>query len=71
MQERHGFAPLGPADGAVKSAILGLNAARMYGINLRAEAPAIGQDRFALARAATLHEPLRSNLAYGYVARRA
>jgi uncharacterized protein len=32
MQERHGFAALGPADGPVKRAILGQNAARLYGI---------------------------------------
>jgi uncharacterized protein len=71
MREKHGFAPLGPAEGAVKSAILGFNGARHYGINLRAELPAVHADRFAEARAATLHEPLRSNTAWGYVARRA
>ena len=30
MQKKHGFAPLGPADGVVKSAIFGGNAVRLY-----------------------------------------
>ncbi len=30
MQSKHGFAPLGAADGPVKTAILGLNAARLH-----------------------------------------
>ena len=36
LQEKHGFEPLGPADGPVKSAIFGGNAARQYGIDLDA-----------------------------------
>jgi uncharacterized protein len=71
MAQKHGFAPLGAADGAVKSAIFGYNSARLYKLDLRAELPPIGSDKFAAARAASLHAATRSNLAYGYVARRA
>jgi uncharacterized protein len=71
MAQKHGFAPLGAADGAVKSAIFGFNSARHYKLDLRAELPAIGQDKLAAARAASLHAATRSNLTYGYVARRA
>jgi hypothetical protein len=35
MQERHGFAPLGPADGLVKNQIFGLNLARLFHIDPR------------------------------------
>jgi predicted TIM-barrel fold metal-dependent hydrolase len=71
MMDKHGFAPLGPATGAVKSAIFGHNSARLYKLDLRAELPAIGRDKFAADRAASLHAATRSNAAYGYVARRA
>src|SRR5438876_5672927 len=71
MAQKHGFAPLGAADGAVKSAIFGYNSARLYKLDLRAELPAIGNDKLAAARAASLHAATRSNPAYGYVARRA
>jgi len=68
MQERHGFPPLGPADGATKRAILGLNAARLYGIEVSADA-AWGCDELAAARAQYQAEGgARSNLAYGFVA---
>jgi uncharacterized protein len=35
LQERFGFAPLGGADSEVKQAILGRNAARLYGLENR------------------------------------
>ena len=70
MQKKHGFAALGAEDGAVKSAIFGYNAARLYKIDLRAELPAIENDRFSAIRYAQLDRPTRSNAAYGYVARR-
>jgi hypothetical protein len=70
MMEKHGFAPLGPATGAVKSAIFGYNSARLYKLDLRAELPAISRDKFAVDRSASLHAATRSNAAYGYVARR-
>jgi uncharacterized protein len=70
MQKKHGFAALGSEDSAVKSAIFGYNAARLYKIDLRAELPAIETDRFSAIRYAQLDRPTRSNAAYGYVARR-
>lgn len=70
MQKKHGFAALGPADGVVKSAIFGYNAARLYKIDLRADLPAIENDTFSAIRYAQLDQPTRSNAAYGYVARR-
>ncbi|MGE3936324.1 MAG: amidohydrolase family protein [Rhodospirillaceae bacterium] len=70
LQKKHGFAPLGPADGLVKSAIFGFNSARVYGLELRAAERATRNDRFAALRAAYLDAgPQRANLAYGYIAR--
>jgi uncharacterized protein len=70
MQKKHGFPALGAEDSAVKSAIFGYNAARVYKIDLRAELPAIENDKFSAIRYAQLDRPTRSNAAYGYVARR-
>ena len=70
MQKKHGFAALGAADGPVKSQIFGQNAARLYKIDMRAELPAIENDKFSAIRYAELGRPTRSNAAYGYVARR-
>jgi predicted TIM-barrel fold metal-dependent hydrolase len=39
MQRMHGFAPGGPADGAVKRAIFGENSARLYNYQERAAVP--------------------------------
>ena len=61
---------MGPATGPVKAAIFGYNSARLYKLDLRAELPAIGGDKFAAERSASLHAATRSNAAYGYVARR-
>jgi hypothetical protein len=66
MQKKHGFKPLGAADGPVKNAIFGLNVARLY--NYPVEAFQKSKDRFADLR--TQYEeqgPARSNLRYGYV----
>lgn len=65
MQRQHGFAPLGAADGPVKSAIFGENSAKMYGYQRRA---ALEDDGVAkVKRDYALNGPGRSNLAYGYV----
>ena len=65
MQKRFGFAPLGAADGPVKSDILGYNAARHYRLDLAAD---LDRDGIGRVKAAYLeHGPERSNLAYGYV----
>jgi len=69
MRKKHGFAALGPADGAVKTAIFGDNNARLYGLS-RAEADAVAGDRFAAIKADYLAagaDP--SNQRYGYVRR--
>src|SRR5579883_219230 len=72
MQKKHGFAALGPADGAVKSAILGANAARFYKLERHAGLERLDTDGIAGMKAAYLAEhPLRSNRAYGFIARRA
>ena len=68
MRRRHGFAPLGEANGRVKQMIFGENSARLYKYERRAE---LGSDRVTLARAAYEREgPGRTNLRYGYVAPR-
>ncbi len=70
LQAKHGFAALGAADGPVKRAILGRNAARLYGLDgATASMPeALAHDGIATARreyeAAGTE---RSNLAYGFV----
>lgn len=71
MQKKHGFAPLGPADGTVKRAIFGYNAVELYKLDLHAALRAIENDALSRRKAAYLDEgPARSNTAYGYVARR-
>src|SRR5262245_5298958 len=68
MQVKHGFAPLGPATGHVKSAIFGENSARLYGIEPTSYAG--GSDRLPQLKAAYLAAGgTPSNLRYGYVAR--
>ncbi len=70
MQKAHGFAPLGAADGPVKSAIFGGNNARMYGIEQQAAEFLLAGDRFAAMKQAYLAEGgARSNRRYGFVAR--
>ena len=70
LRERHGFEPLGPADGPIKRAIFGGNNARLYRFDARSR-PALDGDALALAKAAYQREGgLRTNLAYGFVAGR-
>jgi hypothetical protein len=67
MQAKFGFAPLGPADGAVKDAILGGNSARLY--NYTIKPAAAERDHFDNVKARYLAAGgQRSNLRYGYVA---
>jgi predicted TIM-barrel fold metal-dependent hydrolase len=69
MQKKHGFRPLGPADGPVKSAIFGDNSARLYGFT-REQRAALAIDAVSLAKAEyDLRGDGRTNLAYGYVNR--
>ena len=66
MQKKHGFAPLGAADGPVKNAILGENVARLYRYNRQAELA--GPSRLAELKAKYERRGIgRSNRRYGYV----
>lgn len=69
MQKKYGYAPLGPADGPVKTAIFGGNNSRIYGID-RAQTEAIqAKDKLtALKIAYEQAGPDPSNLRYGYAA---
>ncbi|MFN0164073.1 MAG: amidohydrolase family protein [Burkholderiales bacterium] len=68
MQKKYGFAPLGAADGPVKSAIFGENSARLYGVT-RAQRASLEGDLVARAKVAyDRHGAGRTNLTYGYVA---
>jgi uncharacterized protein len=63
MQKKHGFAPLGAADGEVKTAIFGENNARLYNYQKKA-----GLDRFDHLKAEYERlGPDPSNRRYGYV----
>jgi uncharacterized protein len=67
LQKQHGFKPLGPADGPVKSAILGTNNARLYNYPIQRKTE-LSRDRFAQLRAHYKQEGVgRSNLTYGYI----
>jgi predicted TIM-barrel fold metal-dependent hydrolase len=69
LQRKHGFRPLGAADGPVKSAILGGNNARIYHYPVSARAELEG-DRFTrIKQAYEANGGERSNLVYGYVRR--
>jgi uncharacterized protein len=66
MQKKHGFAPLGAADGPVKTAILGETNARLYKYDRRA---ALATDRIAVLKAEyEAAGTARSNLRYGFIA---
>ena len=72
MQKKHGFAPLGSANSAVKQMIFGTNAARLYHLNLKATEnapmPAYSADRLAqLKNEYELASKEPTNLRYGYV----
>ena len=67
MQKKHGFKPLGPADGPVKRAIFGENNARLYHFNPQ-QRSALENDRFAqLKDDYERNGAARSNLTYGYI----
>jgi hypothetical protein len=70
MRQKHGFAPLGPADGVVKSAIFAGNSARLYNLQVRTALGAISADKIAAIKAEYLAMGgLGSNTRYGYVDR--
>src|SRR2546427_227953 len=70
MQKKHSFAPLGPADGLVKSTIFGGNSARLYKLDMRSAQGAITRDKIAAIKAEYVAMGgTRSNTRYGYVYR--
>ena len=71
LQKKYGLAPLGPADGPVKTAIFGGNNARLY--NYKPEQRAeIRHDQLAHYKELyEKHGAGRTNLAYGYALKRA
>ncbi len=72
MQTKHGFSPLGAADGSVKSTIFGFTSARLYRVDLRATLDTIDGDQMSAIKAAWAEAPDgSSNAAYGYIAKRA
>jgi hypothetical protein len=69
MQKKHGFAPLGAADGKVKKQIFGLNSAALYNLDWRADHAPFGEDKFAAVREQyRASGGFRDNATYGYVA---
>ena len=67
-EERYGFAPLGAADGPVKTAIFGGNNARLYGINSKKAMLDFKSDKLAALKADYEKEGFgRSNTRYGHV----
>jgi predicted TIM-barrel fold metal-dependent hydrolase len=69
LQKKYGLKPLGPADGPVKTAILGGNNARLYNFKPQQRA-AIENDYIAQSKALyEKHGAERTNLAYGYALR--
>lgn len=70
LQKKRGYAPLGPADGAVKQAILGLNGARFYGLKPADYGRGVPRDTIDKIKAEYQHSGLgRSNTPYGYIGR--
>jgi hypothetical protein len=69
MQKKHGFKPLGAADGPVKTAIFGGTNAKLYNYDISKRSDiGPGRDRFALMKDEyERNGPARSNLRYGYV----
>ncbi|MGI9330483.1 MAG: amidohydrolase family protein [Gammaproteobacteria bacterium] len=69
MQKKHGFAPLGAADGAVKNAIFGLNAAPLYNLDVNQFSESLQPDAVEQMKKDYQVSGIgRSNVAYGYVA---
>jgi predicted TIM-barrel fold metal-dependent hydrolase len=70
MRKKHHFQALGPADGLVKSAIFGGNAARLYKISVQAAQKALTGDKLAaIKREYVAMGGTRSNARYGYIHR--
>lgn len=70
MQKKYGYKPLGVADGAVKNAILGGNNARLYRVSPKQQAEIVTDRVAELKQTYEQEGPGRTNLAYGYVAKK-
>src|SRR5262245_37555648 len=67
IQKKYGLAPMGAANGPVKSAILGLNNAKLYGYTPK-QMSALENDKLAYCKGIYEREgTARNNMAYGYV----
>jgi predicted TIM-barrel fold metal-dependent hydrolase len=67
VQKKYNLAPLGPANGPVKTAIFGGNNARLYGVTPKMMS-AVQTDKVAYYKGLyEKHGSERTNLAYGYV----
>jgi predicted TIM-barrel fold metal-dependent hydrolase len=69
MQKKYGFKPVGPADGAIKTAIFGGTNAKLYNYDLTKRSD-IGPNKDRFASMKDQYEKngaARSNLRYGYV----
>jgi predicted TIM-barrel fold metal-dependent hydrolase len=70
MQKKHGFKPLGPAEGPVKRAIFGGNTARLYGLKPKLAQRDLTIDKIAAMKAEYLAAGgQRTNARYGYIPR--
>jgi predicted TIM-barrel fold metal-dependent hydrolase len=70
MRKQHKFAALGAADGKVKTAIFGGNAAKLYKLNVKTALGEITNDQVAAIRAEyAAGGGERTNARYGYIAR--
>ena len=67
IQKKYGFAPMGPANGPVKTAILGQNNARLYGFSPKQQAEVLTDKVAYFKEIYDKHGEGRTNLAYGYV----
>ena len=68
MQKKHGFSQLGPADGAVKNKIFGLNSAKLYNLDSKVALETVKNDDIAqLKQKFTNAAELRDNVRYGYI----
>ena len=68
MQKKHGFTPLGPADGVVKNKIFGLNTAKLYHLDPEVIMNVVRNDVITgLKQEFTNSMTLRDNERYGYI----
>ena len=67
IQKKYGLAPMGPANGPVKTAILGQNNARLYGFSPKQQAEILTDKVAYYKEIYDKHGGERTNLAYGYI----